>query len=681
MPDVPGWVQEEEELVTRVVPSVRAIQAEDRAHEERLVREGRQLQERLAELRGDPIQRQALEEAADEKLRLLRSHRAANKSASLDAGSPCFAHFRVKEDGRRRDVLLGKATLLRRGELPCSIVDWRHGPISRLFYEYEEGDEYEEEINGQEREGVLEVRRALDIRGGVLQEVRSGQGEVARRRAGHRWELVDSDARRENDEDHRLPEVLSLITPDQWELITREDAGVILLRGQAGSGKTTVALHRLSWLSYQHGGSKWLGKTLVLMYNKALQSYVRRALVELDLEGARVETWHAWALAQLRAVGLSPELASDCPPELRRLKRHPAMLGALEAYVALLGERLEAWLPAPPELADLWRRTPRRGYARLRTFWPRVPQAHRALSEPLREKVEARLGDHLRDVWALLQDSELLSRHLPSDSPLKALAARAAEHASRGRMDFEDVALALRLGQLKAQADPGFDVPWLGRLAHVVIDEAQDLSLLELATAVQAADDARSVTIAGDPAQAIYQELSREQFDGLVARLSGASSSLEVLGVGHRSTRPIMAYALEVLGRGSEQASGREGPPVEHLAGQAATAQSIARILGAFRATRPKALVAVICRTKREADQWHAELAATGLSDLRRAERAGFTFLPGVVVSNAHQVKGLEFDGVVLVAPGSYPWRDRKLLHVAITRAADRLWVVYPSNS
>ena len=63
---------------------------------------------------------------------------------------------------------------------------------------------------------------------------------------------------------------------------------------------------------------------------------------------------------------------------------------------------------------------------------------------------------------------------------------------------------------------------------------------------------------------------------------------------------------------------------------------------------------------------------------MRRAERADFRFTPGVVVSNVHQVKGLEFDGVVLVDPAAYRQHDKHLLHVAITRAAERLWIAAP---
>ena len=86
--------------------------------------------------------------------------------------------------------------------------------------------------------------------------------------------------------------------------------------------------------------------------------------------------------------------------------------------------------------------------------------------------------------------------------------------------------------------------------------------------------------------------------------------------------------------------------------------------------------MAVLTRTKAEADRWADALDPLLEGDVRRGYRDAFGFEAGVVVSNVHQVKGLEFDGVVLVEPAGYAARDRNLLHVAITRAADKLWVV-----
>jgi len=80
----------------------------------------------------------------------LTAMKATRGQAEVDPSCPYFAHLRLEERGRVRDVYLGKATNLENG---LQIVDWRNAPISKLFYLYSEGDEYEEEFGGQYREG------------------------------------------------------------------------------------------------------------------------------------------------------------------------------------------------------------------------------------------------------------------------------------------------------------------------------------------------------------------------------------------------------------------------------------------------------------------------------------------------------------------------------------------------
>jgi DNA helicase II / ATP-dependent DNA helicase PcrA len=99
-----------------------------------------------------------------------------------------------------------------------------------------------------------------------------------------------------------------------------------------------------------------------------------------------------------------------------------------------------------------------------------------------------------------------------------------------------------------------------------------------------------------------------------------------------------------------------------------------------YRQERPQALIAVVCRYIADADRVCTDLQHLGLSDVRRQTREDFSFQPGIVVTNANQVKGLEFSSVRVITPSTQHYRDdrasRMLMHVAITRAADHLWIV-----
>lgn len=671
MSELPPLVAEEQAVLDRVVPALRTLQSGDDAKERELVDRGRALHREWTDARGDPAQRESFEEALAETQRALTAHQRARRARDLPIGTPYFARMVLEEGARRQEILLGKVGVVEGG---LRICDWRDAPISQLYYTLEEGDEYEETIVGRAREGRLAVRRRVDIREGALVEVQ-GASDPLRLRPDGEWAVPGST--RSTSDDHRLPDIVSLITREQFQVISRPDAGVVLLRGRAGSGKTTVALHRIAYLHFQDPARFRPERMLVVMFNKALQTYISRVLPDLGIAGVPVETFHAWARRMLRSGGIDLEFTPGSPA-VTRLKRHPAIGELLAAHVERLGDKSAEWLTeqVPEGQRPAWEATSGRGLARIAAFRRKYGGG------AWWNKLRARLLDHPKDLWTLFEDEAACRTLLPRALHPALAAARRhqAENAANRRVDWEDAALLLRLGQLKKHADPDLACPWAGLYAHVVIDEAQDLSTVEIEVIADAADAGRSVTIAGDPAQKILADAQFEGFEHLLQRLAGPTEvRLDALAVGHRSTRPIMVLAIAALGQGGGAdpavIAARDGEAVEWIEGSDAPAV-IAGVLRAFRAARPNALVAVLAKGKNTADQWASRLTAAGVADVRRAARADFSFQPGVVVSNVHQVKGLEFDGVVLIEPADFGPPDRQLLHVAITRAADRLWVI-----
>ena len=251
------------------------------------------------------------------------------------------------------------------------------------------------------------------------------------------------------------------------------------------------------------------------------------------------------------------------------------------------------------------------------------------------------------------------------------------------QIDFADTGILLWIMQRKglAAARPGY--------AHVLVDEAQDLSEMELATLLNAADERQSVTICGDMAQKIKGDVSFAHPDGFAGfiraqqeRFGARVLCAETLEVGFRATRPIMELAWHVLGESPSMAVPRDGKPVRIIRthNREETMATAKDLLERFFNDHPKSLVAVVCRYKADADRVFERLKGLGLLNLRRHERDDFSFQPGIIVTNAHQVKGLEFSAVLVVNPASSQYRegreDRMLLHVVITRASDHLWIV-----
>jgi len=685
MPDEPpDWVHTEDDLCQRTVATLRSMVVDEldakKAFSDRL----RELLEARSEACNDGTQQAAVDEAIDELERQRASHDRAQRARDLDLGSPYFGHLVLEEDGTTRELLIAKGSAVD-GRLPVNIVDWRNAPISQLYYEFEEGDDFYAEVAGREREGVVAARRTLDVRGGVLQGADNGS-VVARKREGNVWqvkrkadEVLERSDVRDDPEDHALPDIVALITPDQFGVLTRPESGVVVLRGQAGSGKTTVALHRIAYLRYHDPERFRLDRVLVVMFNKALQTYIRKALGDLDLEGVAVSTFHAWASRMLRSSGQGARFAAGAPAEVSLVKEHPAIEALLVAAVDRLGQRLESWLPVPDDLGAAWADTGGSGLSRVAAFFAGRSSDERARLAGLRRRVWSRLTDHRRDLFDLLADPDAAREVLPVElhGALPAVEAHLRRQQQAEVLDFADAALLLRIGQLVAARVPGMQRPWYRTLAHIVVDEAQDLSAPAVRVLLDAADEHRSLTLAGDPAQTLYDAGGFGLLSGGGRQLDDALQ-VDTLPVGHRSTRPIMELALAASGHADPDLLGRTRPglPVLWLRGEQAGAEPVARAVQAFRSRRPQALVAVLCRTKSQANQWAEALDEVLPGKVRRGHRDAFVFQPGVVVSNVHQVKGLEFDGVVLIEPGSYKERDRNLLHVAITRAADQLWVV-----
>ena len=109
------------------------------------------------------------------RLASLKSRIGGGVSLPIDIASPYFAHMRLKEHAKPRDVMIGKRGFIDR-QSNVQIVDWRNAPISRIYYRYEEGDDYEEEIASRRLDGVVEARRNLSINKGNLRRI----GEIGR---------------------------------------------------------------------------------------------------------------------------------------------------------------------------------------------------------------------------------------------------------------------------------------------------------------------------------------------------------------------------------------------------------------------------------------------------------------------------------------------------------------------
>ncbi|MCP4348179.1 MAG: AAA family ATPase [Desulfobacterales bacterium] len=489
----------------------------------------------------------------------------------------------------------------------------------------------------------------------------------------------------------------------QFKAITQPQAGTILLQGGAGSGKTTVGLHRIAYLTYQNPERFKPEKMLVVMFNRSLQRYISRALPELGVEtGVLIETYHRWASKLFRVAGMQIFYNKETPPpKIAQFKRHSAMLALVDRYLEKLLKKSRNWFleqlkqnndPDFGKIAAILK--PATQFEEL--F--RILNSHPAFfyeSQPdsrnkLRTRLLNRFHEHETDLHAVLSDLELLNEApelsgFPGKNQLISLLGEwQSKLCDKKQTDFADTGILLLIMQRKGihAACPDY--------AHIMVDEAQDLSEVELATLLGAADKEQSVTICGDMAQKIKGDVSfdnPEGFAGFIRDLQELANNSKVcvdtLMVGYRATRPIMELAWSVLDKKPSMAAPRDGKAVEIIRtqGHDETVQQTGNILKTYLENRPNALVGVVCRYKADADRIFDGLKHFGIANLRRHERDDFSFHPGVIVTNAHQVKGLEFSAVIIINPSKEQYRNdresRMLLHVVISRASDRLWIIW----
>jgi DNA helicase-2/ATP-dependent DNA helicase PcrA len=707
-----------------------------------------------------------------ERLQQVAARRADVHNGDVDSASPYFGRMVLLEGDRKREVLIGRATYLD-SRTGVQIVDWRDAPVSRVYYRYDEGDDYDEVFGDRLVEGEVLTRRSLAISAGKLRRIGSPQGTFMMRADGQ-WVRAgvsatqlrggQGSAPRPSDykpvgklgvidaaagggrEDKHLPEIAALIDKRQFDLITRPDSGLVVIQGGAGSGKTTIGLHRMAFLAFQQPKRFRADQMLIVVFNDALARYISFVLPALGVPGVPVTTYNAWA-RKLRIAHL-PDLPRDytdeTPDAVVRLKKHPALLRIIDDQLETLEKAFEEKLQAAADgveglarALELFRGS-RKSSLRERLVALRrwAADAEHPVPLPLRHAIERESAEFERhtDVvatWSeLLTDREALTagleKHAPGEFSAGQIAAafrwcvaRCGEvmaaldldedergDKKRGRdepaprealesetgidgrseaeevlLDWEDDALLLRLHQrLRGPLMRGKEPV---RYEHIFVDEAQDLSPLELSVVLNTARG-ECVTLAGDTAQRLFMDNGFSEWRRVLDELGYAHVAVEPLRISYRSTYQIMTFANEVLGELVDPAfatAPRHGVPVE-LFSFAHTGEAVGFLAEALRAltvSEPLASIAVIARTPEQAAEYARGLTNAEVPHVRLIAEQDFPFRPGVDVTDVRQVKGLEFDYVILVEVTAASYSDsaesRHLLHIAATRAAHQLWI------
>ncbi|HET6343869.1 MAG TPA: UvrD-helicase domain-containing protein, partial [Myxococcota bacterium] len=426
---------------------------------------------------------------------------------------------------------------------------------------YREGDAYEEEYPGRVVEGEVLARRVLVIEDGMLTRILA-EGLVLSRRPGG-WEAQSGDelalgpggagqAARPGalgvgvgaHGEPRSPDVTANLDAEQTAAVFAPPSRPLLVLGSAGSGKTTVALHRLARLGGLAAGAD-LG---VVVPEEGLARLSRRLLAPLGASQARVETLDAWAESSVRDVfGRGARLCFDAPASVIALKRHPALYAALR-------ERYGGVKMRHATLRGLWQQVLADAMTD-RAFLRGVVDASgglltgRAVEDTVRHTllqlatpVAEELGDMADPSRAEAIDGRAVWEDTPDDLA--------------NTVDIEDLPILLFLRAWRGKKP-------MRRYTHLVLDEAEDFSLFELFVLAAQRRKEGSVTLAGDEAQ--QTSSSFVDWDTTLATLGLHDAALCRLSTSYRCPRPITDLAREILGDAAPEKvtrAAREGTPV-----------------------------------------------------------------------------------------------------------------------
>src|SRR5579859_248887 len=574
---------------------------------------------------------------------------------------------RLTLDGTPRPLYVGRRWV-HDDKHESLVVNWQ-APAARPFY-----TATPETPHGvqQRRRFRAEGRKLLDISDESL------DGSAVEGAGVSDFLLEELDRRR----DARMRDIVATIQSDQYRLITADPDGALVVQGGPGTGKTAVGLHRASWLLYTH--RERLRRVLVVGPNPTFMEYVSQVLPTLGEEA--VEQRAVTELVDGVAVVREEE------PDVARLKGDPRLREVVARAVEL------AVVPAPEELvmrvegeyvrvrernvADMLEEALEAGdpvglarerfrMAVLRRFYDRYgelfgPQAFRSFDDLERGLRQGGfLARWLDRVLPLPQPEKLVARLLTSPAALEA----ASEHV----LEPDERKLLLRDRPRRA-ADlvwSDHDVPLLDEAralldgaprsyGHVIVDEAQDLSPMQLLAISRRAVDG-SLTILGDVAQATGPVVYR-RWQELVPYLPDeAEMEIEELRHAYRVPAEIMDFALPLLDRIAPEVE----PPLAYRKG--GDPPRLVRVA-------EDELMTAALREAVALEDLDGLLAMIAPRTLTVPDEFPFPIL------TPRQAKGLEFDHVVVVEPAAIADdgdRGLRELYVALTRPTKTLVVVH----
>ncbi|MCC2413081.1 RNA polymerase recycling motor HelD [Bacillus sp. FSL W8-0519] len=223
--------------------------------------------------------------------------------------SPYFGRLDFEDDYGEETIYIGKKGIDDDGELV--VVDWRTD-LGKLYNAYQGVQSRFSIGNDQSQFVQILGKRGIIIQDGTINSVNEiGQSGIVEEEDGQQVKYMDdylNEILSNTGESHQLRDIVSSIQAEQDEIIRLPLKDTIIVQGAAGSGKSTIALHRISYLLYQYHEQVKPQDILILAPNEIFLSYIKDIVPEIEVDGIEQRTFYDWASTYFTDVNSIPEL-------------------------------------------------------------------------------------------------------------------------------------------------------------------------------------------------------------------------------------------------------------------------------------------------------------------------------------------------------------------------------------
>lgn len=554
------------------------------------------------------------------------------------------------------------------------IYDWR-APVSSMFYDFELGDGWYSTPSGRV-EGEILLKRQYRIRDGQMEFMIENDVNI-------HDDLLQKELSKSSDE--RMKNIVATIQRDQNAVIRNETATVMIIQGVAGSGKTSIALHRIAFLLYRFRETISSKDILIISPNKVFADYISNVLPELGEEQIPEMGMDELAMELLEGKfrfqtffqQVSVLLGQEDAGFVERIrykssfeflsKLNQFMIHIENNYFVFTELRVAGTVVPFPFIEERFK-----AYHRV-PLLKRIPEVVRDILNHIRDQVRRKLsGSEKAAVWQAVPSMLKVNNVFDVYRDFYTWAGKPEifRPMSDGTLEYSDV-FPLIYCRIRLEGIASND-----HVKHLLVDEMQDYTPVQYAVLSRIFKCRK--TILGDVTQQVnpYSASSAETIERVFPM-----GDIIKLNRSYRSTLEITAFARTIRPNPDLIPLERHGPvpDVSGFSSNIEEAGAIRTMLEAFRNSGHQSM-GILCKTSDQSEFLYGELKA---SDVHLLTAESTAFKHGVNITTIHLSKGLEFDEVVVpfVSAGNYTTEvDKSMLYIACTRAMHKLSLTFTKD-